>query len=47
MPQMAIMEAVAWLQKAFVAAIVFLPKDTSRHRVDAIESHGAKAFVTV
>ena len=39
--------AVAWCAERFgCRAIVFLPKDTSRHRVDAIESHGAKAFVT-
>ena len=39
--------AVAWCAENYgCKAIVFLPKDTSRHRVDAIESHGAKAFVT-
>tara|TARA_Y100000748_G_scaffold150442_1_gene125789 strand:+ start:349 stop:1503 length:1155 start_codon:yes stop_codon:yes gene_type:complete len=39
--------AVAWCAEKFgCKAIVFLPKDTSRHRVEAIESHGAKAFVT-
>ena len=39
--------AVAWSAEIFgCKAIVYLPKGTSRHRISAIESHGANAVVT-